>query len=364
MDFIVKQQSDTITKYKLFGKLTLYKKEIFISSKTYFLLGFMFKKTYIKPDNIKTYFLGIKVKDKKIDIISKIRQYTKNKDFIYYCFHTGDFYYLIQILKNQKDKFNNTVIITNFKELKQVLYLFDFDKKWIDEHFIVVPELFYFSLALYCDKNGKVLSKMELDHEKGWIVNGILQKEKRSYFPINKVIHNFLQYSGSLAFPISSFENYSSTSTVMILPESQFNGNIPVNELKKIVKELVLMGYHILLNTKSNVYDECLNENVKKIFLSYKETYNIACSCKAIIGIRSGLYDCLQNVANYGVKCFVIFQNKKYPHYKFFKNFLDWFLSVYSFNNINNTKYFKEFCIIDVADIIKIVQEIKRSENA
>jgi len=344
--FITKQQNKTTCKYKLLNKITIYKKEKFISCKAYYILGFMFLKKRIKPNRQTTYLFGLKIKDKKFNLVPKILPYANGKDFIYYCFHTGDFYYLCQIIKVNMDKFKNTVIITNFKELKQVLYLFDFNEDWINEHFVVVPKLWYFSYALHCKSDGSIISEMELDHEKGWIVNGKLQKENGKYLPINRVIQNFIGIN-NIAKPQLTDSQISKNNTIFIMPESQFNGNLDIKILTDLVNNLINLGYKVAINTNSNRYDSLLSDDVYKIFLPYKETFNFVCNCEAIIGVRSGLFDCLQELVNLNVKCFVIYQNQKYPHYKFFKKFHFWFTQVYSFNKINNCEIYNEYFTIE-----------------
>lgn len=356
MKLISKEKTKTTCTYKLFNKITIYKKEKFISSKSYYFLGVLFLKKKIKPHKQITYILGIKVLEKRIDIISKIRPYANGKDFIYYCFHTGDFYYLCQIIKANMHKFKDTVIITNFSSLKQVLYLFDFEEKWINDHFIVVPDLWYFSYAIYCKSDGSVISQMELDHEKGWIVNGRLQKNKNKYLPINKIIQNFM---GIYTITIPKVpQKQKLQNTILFLPESQFNGNLEFQKSAMLIQVLVQAGYRVAINSKSNIYDSLLNENVYKIFLSYKDTFDFANNYKAIIGVRSGLFDCLQELANGGVNCFVIYQNKHYQQYKFFKNFTEWFKSVYSFNLINNTTIFNEFNEINDFTVTQLLKEL------
>ena len=197
---------------------------------------------------------------------------------------------------------------------------------------------------------------MELDHEKGWIVNGKLQKLKNKYLSINKIIQNFLEINTSAVPQIKNL--LEKQKTILLLPESQFNGNLDKQNIESLITKLTNIGYKVAINTNSDKYDYLLNDNVCKVFLSYRDTFDFAASCKAIIGVRSGLFDCLQECANKGVKCFVIYQNKHYPQYKFFKNFVQWFNEVYSFNTINKITIFEEFNEFNEFGITKIIKNI------
>ncbi len=344
------------TKYQILGH-SIYKTETLITAKRYFFLGINFYKKIIKPDIEKNYILGIKVYTKKKDIITPLLQYAQNSEFLYVCFHTGDFYYLCEIIKDNFERFKDVKILSNFEYLKQVLELFDIDKEWIKNNFIKVPQ-FYPSTVLWCDKDGKIIKKIEIDHNKGWCIDNILCKTSNCH---NSLKNNFYQFVGEeekngnrLLYnckPDTDKEN-----KILFAPESQFNGELDFEFCKKLIDNLQNEGYKIFINTKSDKYNSLLNDNVSKIFLSLKETYLFASNCTALIGVRSGFFDCLQTLINNEVKFFVIYNKISYPHYRHFKNFYQWFKEVYSFNLINNTNKFKEYFYEN--DLEKIEKDI------
>lgn len=341
MKFINIVHEKNIAKLKVFNK-TLIRKEKFISSQHYFILRFRVAKKIIRPDYINTYIIGFKIHEKKIDVIKKILPYAKNKDFIYFCMHSGEFYYLCNIIKIHFEEFKDTVIITNFGYNRQVFELLDFEKQWLDEHFIVVPQLWLFSLGVWCKADGTLLSKVELSHEKGWIVNGKLQKKGKNYFSVAECISHFLlkkKFVHNIKLPT----NVTKEKSVLLIPESQFNGNLSVDFCKELCRCLCEQGYKIYLNTKGTAYDQLLDFQVEKVFASYKETFELAAKCSALISVRCGLVENLQKLSDSKLRFFIIYNKIFYPHYTYFKNFHKWFLQVYSLNHINFSTSFDEF---------------------
>lgn len=344
------------TKYQILGH-SFYKTETLVSAKRYFLLGINFYKKIIKPDIEKDYILGIKVYTKKKDIITPLLQYTQGSEFIYFCFHTGEFYYLCKIIKDNFERFKDVKILSNFGYLKQVLRLFDIDEQWIENHFIKVAN-FYFSTALWCDKDGKIVNKLELDHNNGWILNGVKCLKQNQYNLVENNLYEFLNITKTQDnnTKILLNQNMELERKILFFPESQFNGDLDFEFCKKLLNSLEQEGYKIFINTKSNRYNSLLNDNVSKIFLSVRDTYLFASNCTAVIGVRSGLLDCLQTLINNGVKFFVIYNRISYPHYRHFKEFYQFFREAYSFNKINNTDKFKEYFYED--DLEKIEKDI------
>lgn len=357
MKILKKIKNNNSTQYNFLG-LPLYKKEKFISSKSYYLFGVLFYKKKIKSDGYEIHLFNKKIYSKKYNVVKKIRPYAKNKDFIYFCFHSGDFYYLCSLIKNNFDKFKDTVIITNFGYAKLVFEMLDFDADWVETHFVVVPNLWLWSLGLWCKADGTIISKVQLDHETGWIVNNKKQKRKE-YLTIAETIKNFLQEKDFKH--VTQITNCNKQNLILLIPESQFNGELNINILESLIKSLTQKGYQIAINTKSNKYDNYLNDDVTKVFMNYKETLNFASSCKAIISVRNGLMDCLQSVASNKVKVFCVYTKWRYPQYKFFKDFDKWFKAVYSFNKINNTSIFFEYSDFNFDTTTEIIKELNKN---
>lgn len=357
MKILKKIKKNNSTEYNFLG-VPIYKKEKFISSKSYYLFNILFYKKKIKSDGYELLLFNQKIYSKMYNIIDKIKPYANNKDFIYFCFHSGDFYYLCSLIKNNFNKFKDTVIITNFGYAKLVFEMLDFESDWIESHFIVVPKLWLWSLGLWCKADGTILSKVQLDHEQGWLINDKMQKRKE-YFTIAEITKNFLQEK---TFEhVTQIANLKKRNIVLLIPESQFNGELDINILENLIKLLTKQGYQVAINTKSNKYDRYLNNDVLKVFMNYKETLLFANSCKAIISIRNGLLDCLQSVANNGVKIFCIYTKWRYPQYKFFKNFDKWFKAVYSFNRINNNIKFFEYSDFNSDIVLEIIKELSKN---
>lgn len=340
MKFLKKIKDNITTEYKLFNIIPLFKKEKFLSCNAYYLFNYLYFKKKRFADGYELHLFGQKILKKRLDVINRIKPHAKGKDFIYFCMHSGDFYYLCSLIKNNFEKYKDTVIITNFKYARLVFEQLDFNKEWLNEYFVVVPNLWLWSLCLWCKADGTVISKAQIDHQFGWFINDKIQKNKE-YFTIADNIKDFLKEDNfkHAITPIKAEKN----NTVLLIPESQFNGNLDFNALSILIEKLTLNGYKVAINTKSNKYDKYLNENVYKIFLNYKETFEFASKCDAIISVRNGLMDCLQNVIKNDVKIFVFYNKWHYPHYNHFKCFYDWFKAVYSFNKINSTNNYNEY---------------------
>ena len=360
MKLLTKNKNNTTTEYKLFGIIPFFKKEKFLSCKAYYLFNYLYFKKKIFADGFELYLFGQKIFKKRFDVIKRIIPHAKGKDFIYFCMHSGDFYYLCSIIKNNFEKYKDTVIITNFKYARLVFEQLNFDKEWLDKYFVVVPDLWLWSLCLWCKADGSIISKAQLDHQLGWFVNGKIQKGKE-YYSIADTIKNFLHEEDfkHVLTPTETKKN----KAVLLIPESQFNGNLDFNNLSNLIEKLTIKGYQVAINTSSDKYDKFLNDNVYKIFLNYKETFEFANHCQAIISIRNGLMDCLQNVIKNEVKIFVFYNKWHYPQYKYFKNFDYWFKEVYSFNNINRTLSYVEYNTFNSAIIEQIICKLEGNEN-
>lgn len=354
MRFIQKKHDGNITRLTLFGK-TIVRKEKFLSSHHYFVWKIRVAKKILRPDYTKTYILGVKVREQKIDVVSKILPYAGGKDFIYFCMHTGDFYYLCKVIKVCFEEFKDTVIITNFGYNRQVFNLFGFPEDWLSEHLVIVPKLWLFSLGLWCRADGTVLSKVELSHEKGWIVNGKIQKKAGRYFPVSECIAHFLHKEHSPVCSPARLQEAQKNGAVLLIPESQFNGNLSVDFCKEIISCVREKGLSVLINTNGTAYDMLLSEGVTKVFLPYKETFDLAAQCNAVVSVRCGLTDNLQSLF-FCTKFFIFYQFVFYPQYKYFRHWQDWFDAVYSFNKINATKCFHEFR----QDEEKLISSIKK----
>ena len=337
----IKAEGRDITKYKFLG-ITIYKKEKLLSLRNYFILGFKFFYKQTKPDSVKTYLFGIRIIKKSINVVENLLKYSQNHDFIYYCFHQGDFYYLCSNIEKNFEKFKHYKILSYFPYNKRVLELFEIDQSWITENFVAVP-YFYPSLALMCDKNGKILKHMCIDHRKGWQIDNQSQKIKSNYRNIAETISLFLNesfdiYNSPIKSLISVKRNY-----IYIFPDSRFNGKMSYDLLKNLIKRLSNCGFKIFINTANKRYDDLLSNNVQKIFLPLKETFIEVSRSYAVIGVRSGVIDCLQSLIHHDVKFFIIYNKIHYPHYKYFKQYYKWVKEVYSFNLINNCNKFIEY---------------------
>lgn len=363
MKIFKKEQTKSTTEYKLFG-FSIYKKLKLFSSKSYYIFNILYYQKFISLVRIEKYLFGIKISDKRINLTDRILPHAKGKDFIYFSIHSGEFYYTCAYIKQNFEKFKDTVIITNLPYIKMVFELFDFDQYWLNEHFILVPELWIWSYGVWAKANGEIISEAELSHHKGWIVNNKLQKDKNGYFPIKKVISNFLGVN-DFQTPLLP-DDIKRTKTVLLLPEGASTNSLKDDFVKNIVTELTKRNYKILINTKGNKYDYLLSDNVSKTFENYKDTYKIASECCAVIGVRNGLLDNLQSLAFHGVNFFIIFEKWYYYHYKFFKNLYGWLTTVYGFNKINNSNIFHEYYDTDkniIESILKKLEDLNVYKN-
>lgn len=166
-------------------------REVLLSSSRTFILGILIKKKIILPNKEETFFIGIKVKEKQKNITKAFTSTLKGKRFVYFCFHSGEFFYFLLTLKKNFILYKDIIVLSNFSYLKQVFDIFNFDKKWVDEHFMTVSE-FYPSLAFFCSESGKIINKIQIDHCKGWKVNGVLQVRDGKYKHISEIIPSLL----------------------------------------------------------------------------------------------------------------------------------------------------------------------------
>ncbi|PAF51097.1 hypothetical protein BKH43_02510 [Helicobacter sp. 13S00401-1] len=349
MAVLKKVSTKTTTSIKLFGK-TLVRKERLLSSTSLYVLNLLIYKKRLKPYIHTSYLLGVKIASKQIDLTSLLSKQAKNKEFIYICFHSGDFYYLAVTIKQNFAKYKDVLILSKFAYLKQVLEMLDFEEAWIESNFLVVKE-FYPSLALWCKSSNTLKSKASLDHEKGWMINEKVEIKDRNYPPFSDSLAKFLgkssfdirfNYAFKLTPSLSSKKDIK-TKAILLIPQSQFNGDLSLAFCSVLLEGLKALGFHVFINTKSKLYDSLLDASTTKIFLNYKDTYELGLTCKAVIAIRCGLVDCLQSLAFNKVLFFIIYNQKSYPHYKFFKNFYEWFKDAYSLNHINQTTIFNEY---------------------
>lgn len=357
MKIFQKVKNKNIKEYLLFS-YPIFKKEVLFSSKSYFLFNHLFYQKRIQANYINYYLFSKRIRRIDRNILKEILGYMGggSKDFIYFCFHSGEVYYLLKFIKRNYEKFKNTTLIFNFNH-QNVIERLDFDLNQVN--IIYAPKLYFFSYAIWY-KNGKVISECILEHFDGWIVNNKIQKDE-CYLNIKQIIENFLLADSTNDTPLTnSILNINKKDkSILLIPESQFNGCISYQTCKNLITLFKERGYKVFLNTKSNVYDDLLSKNVLKSFLSYKQTYDLALSIEAVISVRNGLLDNLQEAIYAKTNFFILYTSWHYPQYKYFYNFHEWLFNTYSFNKINNIENFMEFCNED-----ELVNAVAKSMEA
>lgn len=323
-------------------KISIFKKEKYKSSTFYFCLSVPIFKIRLLVNEKKVFCFGILIYKKKTKQTEKINPYAKGYDYIYTSYHTGEMYYLCNLIKNNFNKFKDIKIVSCFKYLKQILELFDFSEEWIQEHFIYTPE-FIPSCMYYANKNGNIEKIIETDYEKGLLFN-----KKQTKKHISKLIAELTDNDQFEYYPLKGNYIDNKDKLALIFPESIFNGNLDKSFLSLLVKNLLKLNYKVFINSKKDNYQNLLNKNVKQIFLSFKDTYKLALNCELVIGVRSGFFDCLQCCAKGKTKLHIIYNNYCYPCYNHMRNFKDFCLNSYSLeaarfaNNIYEYKWLND----------------------
>lgn len=341
MNIIKKEKTKYIKKLKIFN-FEFYKKEKYVSSSFYSLFGVCFYK--IKKFALQTnkYICGIRVSSKHNDTINSISKYSEGKPFIYISYHTGEFYYLCCLLEKDFNSFKDINIITKFAYLKDIMHIFDIPRCWIETHFIVIP-IFIPSCVFFMDRNKKNFQLIETNYETGFTFNG---KSTDSHITtlltkmLDKKTFEFKKPDRS-----AIVKNNNTAKTVLIFPESIFNGNIDLRFLENICNILNANGIKVLINSKNSQYDSFLNENVSKIFLNLDDTYRIVSSCNAVFGVRSGFFDCIQGYTHFGIDLYIVYNNYCFPSYNRMKNFKSFFKNAYSLNFCNKNRLHEYFYI-------------------
>src|SRR5574344_1269240 len=102
----------------LLKNISIYKKEKYVSSTFYFIFGFPIFKTRNLVGEKRTFLFGIRIIKKQVNITTELLKYANGKRFIYISYHTGEFYYLACMLKQNFEKYKDIKIISKFQYLK------------------------------------------------------------------------------------------------------------------------------------------------------------------------------------------------------------------------------------------------------
>ena len=290
MAFITKKRiDDSTTGLFILGKCII-KKETLISSVRFFL---------VKQDNpfilkkyngycVDFYCLGKKIWriNKHPEVIIK-NIFNLDRDYFYICFHSGDAYYLFKLIKENFEKYKNYKILSNFEYLKEVLYSLGFSKDWIASHFIKV-DLFLPSVAFEVNSQGRIVNKLLLDHTDGWMLNGVRLATSKKFLNIKEVFESFIGQKIKRKELVNSPDL--NRSSVILFPESQFNGNMSIEEVRSVIQELGC-DKSIYTNSKTSDFQIFRSETVYVIYPDYAELLCLAKTCEKVIGIRSGVFD-------------------------------------------------------------------------
>ena len=196
------------------------------------------------------------------------------------------------------------------------MYILEFPEDWIEEHF-VLSNVFIPSCLFFYDSSRKNLNLIETDYEKGFLYN-----KKFSQCHITKLlIQTFGMNHFKYEIPNNIHNVNNMNKNILIFPDSIFNGNLDFSFVAYLCQKLAYNGFKVYINTKNSDFDCLLTNKISKIYLSLNETYTFAARCNAIIGVRSGIFDCLQGLTNFNVHLYVIYNNYCFPSYNRMKNF-------------------------------------------
>lgn len=345
-------------------KISIFKKEKYKSSTFYSILLIPIYKIRHLVNEKKIFCFGILIYKKNKKQTEKINKLLQNTKYIYTSYHTGEIYYLCNLIKNNFSKFKDVKIVSCFAYLKQILILLDFPESWIKKNFICVKD-FIPSCMYLANENGNIVNLIETDYEKG-----ILFNKKHIKKNISQAIADLLEEKDFEFTNIKINNNISKQKTVLIFPESIFNGNLDLQFLKMLIQKLQALNYKILINSKKNTYENLLDKNVERIFLPFKDTYELATNCEAIIGVRSGFFDCVQTCAKGETNLHIIYNNYCYPCYNHMRNFKDFCLSTYGLSHSIFSSNIFEYLWLENNEhsyntiMNKILKNIKGDDNA
>lgn len=164
--------------------------------------------------------------------------------------------------------------------------------------------------------------------------------------PEETQIKNFSFNSASTDF-MNYFKHQIDFDKVIVISPTagiEYDEGVPISFWEKITKYLSDKGYIVYTNTNGKDFPVLKNSN--QLFLDYDNLFHLLNKCKALIGIRSGLFDIM-----HATNCKkIVFYPRRYSEMLF--NF-------FSLNkNFNDTKNCIEIKLIDSEKrIIKVLQK-------
>lgn len=293
-----------------------------------------------------------------LNLYTKIKKQYPNKK-IFVCpypgtgdiFFTGDIFHLI--LKKEKIDEKEYVIFIGSNSCKVILEHFQIN------NVIVIPqkqiELFKIICSIFSSTQTNILylGFWGLNFQRiarlGYIYKLPFKDLLHSLFlgelPSENNVKNII-FKNNLIDLKKTFEEQVDFKKIIILAPVagvEFNEGISIIFWEKLAYSLSELGFIVYTNT--NGEDFPVIKHTKKLFLDYDNFYNLLNQCKALIGLRSGLFDIMNSV-----KC-----NKVILYPPRYSETLYNFFSLK--NNYKNVIKCHEIMLLDANNILKLIIE-------
>lgn len=273
-------------------------------------------------------------------IYSKYKILYKNKH-IYVCPYpgTGDVLFTADIftliLKKDNLKDNEYIVFIGSNSCKVILEHFDLKNiKVIPQKHI---ELLKFICSIFSSDKSEItyLGFWGLKYQRlarlPYTYSLSFREFLHALFLENKTAENDVSFitfkEQSIKFKEIFGESIDLKKVIILAPVAgiEFDEGIPFSFWEELADFLLSCGYHVYTNT--NGKDVHVIRNTKQIFLDYDNFFHTLNEIKALIGLRSGLFDIMSSV-----KCKkIIFYPKRYSD-----NLFNFFSLKNNFNNITN----------------------------
>lgn len=210
----------------------------------------------------------------------------------YYIFRagTGDFYIFNYYVESvvEKNKSKNPIFITKRKNILELAKLMNFPYEIVHYDFnLYKSNIFektkYKNKTFIAQHSRKFVETtyLQMSNIKDMLYKDMLYKDINLKEILNKQINqdNIRKISQKYNFDLNNF--------IYIIPHAISCKELSTKFWNDIINRLEKKGYDVIINTTSKDFLG------KKILLNYTDLMSIISNAKAIIGLRSGLIDCI-----------------------------------------------------------------------